>query len=281
MNEASPKKRLKKGTVRKDGMVFRNYGKNYANGEYWVTPEVFEKIETKAKEWREKRKKLILPPKDKRKIGQKRHDGMVWRGFNPAYPNGEHWSTEDSYLRWLESVERSQNSHRNNPDSIQKRRDRIRKRYRDDEDFRRKQLEYNKSLEARMRQSVSRRKPEYRSKSAEVARLRRKNDAFFNVKSRLRNRIRKFLKKRSWNKVESSVKLIGATVDVVVAHFERLFKPGMSWSNMDSWHIDHVIPLSSAKTLDELHSLCHYTNLQPLWPKENMIKGSKLLNTNG
>ena len=30
------------------------------------------------------------------------------------------------------------------------------------------------------------------------------------------------------------------------------------------WHIDHIIPLSTAKT-EEAIKLCHYTNLQPLW----------------
>jgi len=38
-----------------------------------------------------------------------------------------------------------------------------------------------------------------------------------------------------------------------------------------------IIPLSSAKTEEELYKLCHYTNLQPLWAEENMKKGNKIL----
>jgi hypothetical protein len=61
-------------------------------------------------------------------------------------------------------------------------------------------------------------------------------------------------------------------------HIEGKFKDGMNWDNhtRDGWHIDHIIPLSSAKSVEELESLCHYTNLQPLWAKENIIKSNKL-----
>jgi hypothetical protein len=49
----------------------------------------------------------------------------------------------------------------------------------------------------------------------------------------------------------------------------------MSWDNKHLWHIDHIIPLSSAKTEDELKQLCHYTNLQPLWAADNIKKSNK------
>ena len=52
----------------------------------------------------------------------------------------------------------------------------------------------------------------------------------------------------------------------------------MSWGLMGKHiHIDHIIPLSSAKTEEEVYELCHYTNLQPLWAEDNLKKGSKIL----
>lgn len=53
----------------------------------------------------------------------------------------------------------------------------------------------------------------------------------------------------------------------------------MSWDNHSvfGWHVDHIVPLNSANTEDELYKLCHYTNLQPLWASENISKGDKIL----
>jgi len=56
---------------------------------------------------------------------------------------------------------------------------------------------------------------------------------------------------------------------------EHQFKEGMNWDNQGKWHIDHIIPLSSGNTEEEIIKLCHYTNLQPLWAIDNMKKGSK------
>ena len=50
----------------------------------------------------------------------------------------------------------------------------------------------------------------------------------------------------------------------------------MSWNVIDNIHIDHIIPVSSAKNENEMILLNHYLNLQPLWAKENMSKGAKL-----
>jgi hypothetical protein len=52
----------------------------------------------------------------------------------------------------------------------------------------------------------------------------------------------------------------------------------MTWDNYGrgGWHIDHIIPSSSAIDIESLIKLQHYTNLQPLWAIDNMKKGSKL-----
>jgi hypothetical protein len=51
----------------------------------------------------------------------------------------------------------------------------------------------------------------------------------------------------------------------------------MNWDNHGEWHIDHKIPLSTAKNEEELYKLNHYTNLQPLWSTDNLKKSNKII----
>jgi hypothetical protein len=51
------------------------------------------------------------------------------------------------------------------------------------------------------------------------------------------------------------------------------FRPGMTWERYRRWEVDHVTPLSAARTFGDLFGLCHYSNLQPLWRGENLVKG--------
>jgi hypothetical protein len=65
-------------------------------------------------------------------------------------------------------------------------------------------------------------------------------------------------------------------------HIEKQFTEGMSWSNYGNkietdWSIDHIIPISSATTLDEVKKLNHYTNLRPLWHLENIQKRDNII----
>jgi len=66
--------------------------------------------------------------------------------------------------------------------------------------------------------------------------------------------------------------LIGCSKEELKWHLEKQFKPGMTWDNYGKWHVDHIIPLYTAKTEQEVYKLYHYTNLQPLWAEENLRK---------
>ena len=62
-------------------------------------------------------------------------------------------------------------------------------------------------------------------------------------------------------------------------YLEKQFKSGMTWKNhsLKGWHIDHIIPLNSAKTPEVVEKLMHYTNLQPMWATYNLKKGNKII----
>ena len=81
---------------------------------------------------------------------------------------------------------------------------------------------------------------------------------------------------------ESWEKLTGYSVEELISHIKKNFKEGMTWELVLSGeiHIDHKIPVSvfnfnSPKDLDfkRCYSL---SNLQPLWKRDNILKGNKL-----
>jgi hypothetical protein len=58
-------------------------------------------------------------------------------------------------------------------------------------------------------------------------------------------------------------------------HIERQWLPGMSWENHGTaWEIDHIIPASRFDVNNPMQRLqmCHFTNLQPLWTRDNRRK---------
>lgn len=67
---------------------------------------------------------------------------------------------------------------------------------------------------------------------------------------------------------------IGCTPEQLKTHFESLFQEGMAWENYGEWHVDHKRPISSFKP-EEWEQINHYTNLQPLWAKDNLSKKNK------
>ncbi len=99
---------------------------------------------------------------------------------------------------------------------------------------------------------------------------------FDDLKSNLRTRCYLAFKKIKENKPCKTEKILGASFFEVKNHIQKQFKDGMNWSNMGrgGWHIDHIKPLALAKTKDDLLILCHYSNLQPIWEKENLKKNS-------
>jgi hypothetical protein len=70
---------------------------------------------------------------------------------------------------------------------------------------------------------------------------------------------------------------LGCSPQFLKEHIEKQFSDGMSWELVGKYiHIDHIIPLSSANTEEELYKLCHYSNLQPLWAEDNLKKSNKI-----
>jgi hypothetical protein len=117
----------------------------------------------------------------------------------------------------------------------------------------------------------------YKPRKQERRKERNENDPIFNLVNRVRYRIIKYLKIKNITKKNKTFEIVGCTPQELKEHLEKKFLSGMTWENRNEWHIDHIIPLSSAKSEDEILKLCHYTNLQPLWANDNIRKSNKIL----
>lgn len=108
-------------------------------------------------------------------------------------------------------------------------------------------------------------------------RERRKTEPDYKLVYNMRIRFNQEMK--GITKTCSVTKYLGCTKEEAWAHIESLMSKGMT---KDDWgrkgmHIDHIIPLVSFDMRIEAdrYAAWHYTNLQPLWAKDNLSKGSK------
>ena len=94
----------------------------------------------------------------------------------------------------------------------------------------------------------------------------------YKAECRLRSRLNRTLKGNT--KTDSTMDLVGCDRDQLVFHIESQFTNGMTWHGI---HIDHIRPCASFDLSDpEQQRECfHYTNLQPLWAKDNLEKSDK------
>lgn len=72
-----------------------------------------------------------------------------------------------------------------------------------------------------------------------------------------------------------TIKILGCNAKEFLEYIESKFTDGMSWENRESWDLDHIVPISSAKNAKEVIRLSHHTNYQPMWFGPNIRKGNK------
>lgn len=111
----------------------------------------------------------------------------------------------------------------------------------------------------------------------EYYKKRRKADPLFHLLTNIRARTCAFFRETNRVKMDKTINLLGSSMEIIKEHIEKQFTEGMGWDNYGEWHIDHIIPLSSGKTEEDIIKLCHYTNLQPLWAIDNLKKGNKII----
>lgn len=120
------------------------------------------------------------------------------------------------------------------------------------------------------------------AKLAEARRLREKRlhreDPLFRTKKLARHAIWRAINEKGYTKRSRTTEILGCDWETFYEHIEQQFTNGMTWDKMGSEiHLDHIIPLAAAETEDDVLALSHFTNLRPLWAKDNIDKRDKRL----
>ena len=101
---------------------------------------------------------------------------------------------------------------------------------------------------------------------------RNKTDINFRLAGNLRARLRKVI--THGYKSAKTLELLGCTIYELKDHLEDKFTGDMSWENYGEWHIDHIKPCAKFDLTKEAEQrqCFRYSNLQPLWAYDNIVK---------
>jgi hypothetical protein len=118
--------------------------------------------------------------------------------------------------------------------------------------------------------------------------IRHKERMKFDIIYRLRHifstKLRKKFNNLYYKKSTKTEQILGCTFEEFKIYLESKFESWMTWENRGlyngkpnyGWDIDHIIPISSAVTEEDVIRLSHYSNFQPLCSKFNRnIKRNK------
>jgi hypothetical protein len=172
----------------------------------------------------------------------------------------------------------------NNPDKIEK------SRVKNKEN--KKKLDKNYAI--RNKELLNEKKKKWAKENKDKVRLAKtkyfmnklQKDPLFKLKHNIGCAIRLAFKRKGYSKKNRTYIILGCSYDEFKLYLESKFEPWMNWDNHGNyngipkelnvaWDIDHIIPISSAKTEEDVMRLSHYTNFQPLcsytnrWVKSN------------
>jgi hypothetical protein len=131
------------------------------------------------------------------------------------------------------------------------------------------------------------RKDEIKKRKNEYVKNRVKTDKLFKVRVNVSSLIRETFKNKKFKKNTKTASILGCSFEQFKQYIESKWESWMNWDNYGNpkdgviepnktWDLDHIIPIATAKTEDDVIRLNHYTNLQPLCSYDNrFIKRSE------
>ncbi len=129
---------------------------------------------------------------------------------------------------------------------------------------------YNDEYYKSNKEKINKRKLEYQKD-------RLKSDPLYKLSYSIRRNVNISIKGRGYTKKSKTTEIIGCSFQEFKEYIESKFESWMSWDNKGlyngnfnfGWDLDHITPLCSANSEEEILKLNHYTNFQPLCSKVN------------
>lgn len=142
-----------------------------------------------------------------------------------------------------------------------------------------KYREENKAIlkEKRKEKALKLKKPK-REKQIDKKPKKQVDENLKKLKARTRCLINKSFVRKGYKKNTKTQKLLGCDFETFNKHLLQTFKNnyGYEWNKIEPVDIDHIMPLATAKSEEDVIKLCHYTNLQLLKRTDNKKKHSKV-----
>ena len=195
-----------------------------------------------------------------------------WKGDNPEY-------MKDYYKQYYKEnmkaiLAESKEWRNNNPDLVGQNS----KQWREgNPDYNKKWRENNPHLVNGSNRKWREGNPNYIS---EYYKHRKETDPIFKLICNIRSNISISFKRAcngSYAKKSKTLDILGCNFEFFINYISSQFTEGMTLYNHGEWHLDHITPISSAQTEQDIIKLCHYSNFQPLWKEDNLKKSNKTL----
>lgn len=218
----------------------------------------------KRKEYYEKNKEKVLASHKKYK--ENRSQELIDR-------------EKESKRKWRENNKDKAKEYREKNKEIIKEKQRIR--YQNNkEEYARKSKIYRENHKEEKRLQDKRYREEHREELNKKQLQRKKNNPVYKLKCNLRGMIKNSFRRRGFKKKQKGEKIYGCSVNELIEHliktYENNYNEKWDWKYLKDVHVDHIIPLASANTEEDVIKLCHYSNLQLLKAKDNLDKKDSL-----
>lgn len=131
---------------------------------------------------------------------------------------------------------------------------------------------------AKNKESIKEGKRKYTSK-------RRAEDPMYKLIGNVRSLIKNTFLSKGFKKAKKTEEILGCSINFFIEYLSAQFTDEMTLNNHGSckeegclryWELDHIYPVSKAKTNEHLIELNHYTNFRPLWQEDNMKKFDRI-----